>query len=376
MLLEKAEVGHRLLRGATQRYRLTVELIGSAFRGWQRQSVEQEADGGPPSAQRALESALGRALPLVNEPKAVAAGRLDAGVHALGQVCHIDIERAHPRTGEPQPPLDACKVKAAINSQLRHLPLRILDCRAVGDDFHARFSAVQRTYHYRIRDGDVGGTAAASVFDSSTAWCVPHRLQVAPMQEAADALVGTHDFANFCYTGKKSDVEHTVRHIVEFGVERCTHTEGFADHLKAAASGDGHPRQSAASGLSAASGGGGGGSEGSSGRHILIKVTANGFLYHQVRRMVWALAQVGRCEPDWVSVDDIRRGLPQEEEGFDPDLRLPLNKKLLNMAPACGLFLTGVTYPTGPDDASMASWYEQRSSIEKYQSRQANHCSA
>ena len=115
-----------------------------------------------------------------------AAGRTDAGVHALGQVAHFDLARAWP--------VDT--VRAAVNFHLKPDPIAILDCAVVADDFDARFSATARHYRYRIL-----ARPAPPVLDRDRVWWVPQPMHVEPMREAAAALVGRHDFTTFRAAG-------------------------------------------------------------------------------------------------------------------------------------------------------------------------------
>lgn len=155
------------------RYKLTIEYDGAPFVGWQAQ------DNGP-SVQAALEHALGQLSP---EPvRVIGAGRTDAGVHALGQVAHVDLGRAWP----------AATLKAAINFHLRPQPVAVLDCAEVAPDFHARFSACERRYLYRILN-----RPAPPVLDRGRVWWVPVPLDVGKMAAAAALLEGPHDFSAF-----------------------------------------------------------------------------------------------------------------------------------------------------------------------------------
>lgn len=155
------------------RYRLTVEYDGSPFVGWQRQ------DNGP-SVQAAVEEAIAR---FCGERVAiVAAGRTDAGVHALGQVVHVDLSRA----------VATATLRDAVNFHLRPAPVAVVDAAAVTDDFHARFSATERFYRYRILN-----RPAPPVLQRGRAWWVRPPLDAAAMAEAAASLVGHHDFTTF-----------------------------------------------------------------------------------------------------------------------------------------------------------------------------------
>ena len=155
------------------RYKLVLEYNGREFVGWQRQ------DNGP-SVQAALEEAVrgfcGEAV------TTHAAGRTDAGVHALGQVAHIDVNKD----------TTADTLRDALNAHLKPAPVAILSAEVVDDDFHARFSAKQRAYLYRIIS-----RRAPPALDRGRVWFVPVTLDAAAMHDAAQVLVGHHDFTSF-----------------------------------------------------------------------------------------------------------------------------------------------------------------------------------
>jgi tRNA pseudouridine38-40 synthase len=155
------------------RYRLTIEYDGGGFVGWQRQ------DNGR-SVQQALEDAVfgfcGERAPVYG------AGRTDAGVHATGQVAHVDIAR----------PTTADTVRDALNAHLRPAPVAVLAAAAVDDTFHARFSATGRRYLYRIVN-----RRAPLALDAGRAWQVGVPLDSDAMAEAATRLLGHHDFTSF-----------------------------------------------------------------------------------------------------------------------------------------------------------------------------------
>ncbi len=155
------------------RYRLTIEYFGREFVGWQRQ-----ANG--PSVQAALEDAV---FAFTGERAIVhGAGRTDAGVHALGQVAHVDLARD----------ADACTVREALNFHLRPASVAVVAAARVAADFHARFSATRRVYRYRILN-----RRAPPVLDRDRVWWVAKRLDAARMHVAAQQLVGRHDFTTF-----------------------------------------------------------------------------------------------------------------------------------------------------------------------------------
>lgn len=155
------------------RYRITVEYDGRGYAGWQRQ------ENGP-SIQAALEEAIFR---LSGERSAVTgAGRTDAGVHARGQVAHFDLTREFaPAT-----------IRDALNAHLRPQPISVLDAVLAAPDFHARFSAVARSYEYRVLC-----RRAPPALDAGRVWHVGRRLDAATMQTGAHALIGQHDFTTF-----------------------------------------------------------------------------------------------------------------------------------------------------------------------------------
>jgi tRNA pseudouridine38-40 synthase len=155
------------------RYRLTVEYDGGPYRGFQAQ-----ANG--PSVQAAIEAAVrgfsGESL------RIAAAGRTDAGVHALGQVIHLDLQKDWP----------AETVMNAVNAHLVPQPIAVVRAELAGPDFHARFSATGRRYVYRILN-----RAGPPALDRGRVWHIKQRLAVEPMARAASCLVGLHDFTTF-----------------------------------------------------------------------------------------------------------------------------------------------------------------------------------
>lgn len=156
------------------RFKLTLEYDGAPFVGWQRQ------DNGP-SVQAALEDALraltGRAVEVVG------AGRTDAGVHALGQVAHIDLADER---------FDGRKLREVLNYHLKPAPIAVLAAAPAPADFHARFSATARAYLYVIVN-----RRAPLAIDRGRAWQVRQPLDVAAMAAAAEPLLGHHDFTSF-----------------------------------------------------------------------------------------------------------------------------------------------------------------------------------
>jgi tRNA pseudouridine38-40 synthase len=157
------------------RYSFLIEYDGGPYKGWQRQEDM-------PSVQGALEAALEK----LGEPKRLVqgAGRTDAGVHALGQVAHVDLDR----------PWKPFRLMEAMNAHLRQSgeTVAILDCDTCGDEFHARFSATGRRYVYRI----ISRRAPLTV-ERQRAWNVKIPLDIEAMDTAAKCLLGEHDFTTF-----------------------------------------------------------------------------------------------------------------------------------------------------------------------------------
>jgi tRNA pseudouridine38-40 synthase len=155
------------------RYKLIIEYDGTDFVGWQQQKNGL-------SVQQVLADALWR---LSGERATVSGGgRTDAGVHALGQVAHVDIERA----------MTPMALMDGLNFHVRPAAIAVVACALAADDFHARFSAKRRHYLYRIVN-----RRAPLVLDRQRAWRVGRPLDAARMHAAAQILVGRHDFSSF-----------------------------------------------------------------------------------------------------------------------------------------------------------------------------------
>ncbi|MEQ8602347.1 MAG: tRNA pseudouridine(38-40) synthase TruA [Marivibrio sp.] len=214
------------------RWKLTVEYDGGPFVGWQRQETG-------PSVQQALEEAV----TAFTQERAVVqgAGRTDSGVHALGQVAHVDIEK----------PVDADTVRDAINHHLGRQPVAVLRAEAVDADFHARFSAVGRAYLYRILNRRAPPTLA-----KGRVWWVGRRLDEGAMQAAADRLIGRHDFTSF--RAAECQADSPVKTLDRLDVRR-------------------------------------------NGETIELIVEARSFLHHQVRNFAGTLKRVG--EGAWTPED-------------------------------------------------------------------------
>ncbi len=155
------------------RYAFRIEYDGQPYSGWQRQISA-------PSVQETLDSALAKLES--NLPATAAAGRTDAGVHALGQVAHIDMGKDW----------DPFRLREAVNFHLKPHPVAILDCARVADDWHARFSALERRYLFRI-----AVRRAPLTHDIGLVWRVTQDVDLAAMREGATHLIGHHDFTTF-----------------------------------------------------------------------------------------------------------------------------------------------------------------------------------
>jgi tRNA pseudouridine38-40 synthase len=219
------------------RWRITLEYDGSGFVGWQRQ------DNGL-SVQQVLEDAVAGFAQ--QRATLFAAGRTDSGVHALGQVAHFDLEKD----------TDAATVRDALNYHCKPHAVAVLEAEAVDGDFHARFSATSRHYLYRILN-----RRAPPVLDAGRVWHVPVLLDAGAMHEAAQMLVGKHDFSSF--RAAECQADSPVKTLDVLDVSRAA-------------------------------------------EEIHITATARSFLHNQIRIIAGTLKQVG--EGKW-SARDVRRAL-------------------------------------------------------------------
>jgi len=155
------------------RYRLTLEYDGTPFSGWQRQA---ETLGVQPVVEDAIAKMSGESVTIQ------AAGRTDAGVHALGQVVSFDLGREW----------DPFRIREALNFHTKPHPVSVVEAEAVPDDFEARFSAVARHYEYRILN-----RRARPALEDWRVWHCPVGLDAEPMHAAAQLILGKHDFTTF-----------------------------------------------------------------------------------------------------------------------------------------------------------------------------------
>lgn len=207
------------------RWRLTIEYDGGPFMGWQRQEHG-------PSVQQALEEALER----MTGEQAVftAAGRTDAGVHALAMSAHVDVMKS----------LTPHRLRDGLNALVRPHPISVLDVSEVANDWHARFSCLGRRYLYRILN-----RRAPPAIDAGRAWHIAVPLDLEAMQEGAAMLVGRHDFTTFRSAQCQSESPVKTLDALEISVD---------------------------------------------GEEMHVRTAARSFLHHQVRSMVGCLALVGR----------------------------------------------------------------------------------
>jgi tRNA pseudouridine38-40 synthase len=206
------------------RYKLTIEYDGTPFVGWQLQTNGR-------SVQQAMEEAI---TAFSGEQRRIGvAGRTDAGVHALGQVAHLDLTDNWP----------ADTVREAINAHLRPEPVAVVTCERVGDGFDARFSATARHYFYRIIN-----RRAPLALDGHRAWQVARGLDAEAMNDAARVLLGNHDFTTF--RAAACQAKSPIRTLDRLSVNRC-------------------------------------------GEELEISASARSFLHHQVRSIAGSLKLVG-----------------------------------------------------------------------------------
>ncbi len=251
------------------RYALKVEYNGAPFAGWQRQADQ-------PSVQGAIEAALARLEP--GPHSIAAAGRTDAGVHALAQVAHCDLGKDW----------DPFRLSEALNHHLKPAPVAIVGCARVADDWHARFSAVERRYLFRLLM-----RRAPATLDKGLVWQVPRQLDVAAMRAGAAHLVGHHDFTTF--RSSICQAQSPVKTLDALEIEEVA---------------------------------------GTSGPELRFSLRARSFLHNQVRSFVGTLERVGAG--GWAP-EDVKTALEARDRAA--------------CGPVCppqGLYLAGVGYETDP----------------------------
>ena len=251
------------------RYALKIEYHGAPFAGWQRQKDQ-------PSVQQAVEEALRQLEP--DAPGIAAAGRTDAGVHAKAQVAHCDLGQEW----------DPFRLSEALNWHLKPAPVAILSAAPVAEDWHARFSALERRYLFRLIT-----RRAPLTHDAGLAWRVPRALDLDAMRKGAAHLCGRHDFTTFRSSICQAD--NPVKTLESLEIERReSHNETeYRFHLR-----------------------------------------ARSFLHNQVRSIVGTLERVGARS--WAP-ERVRAALEAKDRAA--------------CGPVCpphGLYLAGVRYPEDP----------------------------
>jgi len=251
------------------RFALLIEYDGAPFAGWQRQPDR-------PSVQGAIESALAKLQKGAHT--IAAAGRTDAGVHATGQVAHCDLTKDW----------DPFRLSEALNFHLKPLPVAIVDCALVADDWHARFSALERQYLFRLFS-----RRAPLTFGKGQLWRVNYPLDIAAMRSGAQHLLGLHDFTTFRST--MCQAQSPVKTLDALDISQIAHPNGteYQFHLR-----------------------------------------ARSFLHNQVRSFVGTLERVGAGT--WAA-DDVKTALLAcDRAACGP------------VSPPHGLYLAGVTYADNP----------------------------
>jgi tRNA pseudouridine38-40 synthase len=265
---------------AWQRWRLLLAYDGAAFRGFADQPQV-------PTVAGTLRLALGRTARLVEPPALTCAGRTDAGVHARGQVVHVDL---------PPIPFDGVGLARALNRQLAPAVV-IRSATAVEPDFDARRSATARAYRYLVWNGPVPDPLLDPM-----AWHVRDQLDLRAMMAASDVLLGLHDFRSFCRRRPGTPAEDPI-------MRRVTRAAWSVE-------GDAEVRSLA------------------EGRLLRFEIEANAFCHQMVRALVGSLVAVGRGQGNAATLLERLRAV-NRHRAPDP-------------APARGLCLVSVTYPDSP----------------------------
>ncbi len=251
------------------RFALKIEYDGRPFSGWQRQPAQTTVQG-------AIETALRKLEPDCTGIQG--AGRTDTGVHATGQVAHVDLQRDW----------DPFRLSEALNFHLKPQPVSILQAARVDADFHARFSAIERRYLFRLVS-----RRAPMTFDKGMAWRVTHRLDAAAMQAGADYLIGQHDFTTF--RSSICQAASPVKTLDELRIEEIPRDNGTEFHFH---------------------------------------VRARSFLHNQVRSFVGTLERVGAGA--WPP-EQVQTALESQDRA-----------RCGPVSPPHGLYLAAVKYPVDP----------------------------
>ncbi|KAL7119641.1 hypothetical protein ACP275_02G074900 [Erythranthe tilingii] len=310
-----------------QRYLVAIEYLGTRFSGAQQQPTGRTVVG-------VLEDAFQK---FIGQPVSIfCSSRTDAGVHALSNVCHVDIERTSKRKpGEVLPPHEPSVVKSAVNHflQKNEGDMMVIDVKCVPADFHSRYKAQERTL--------LSGMEPLSTFEKNRAWHVPEELDILSMQKACQVLIGRHDFSSF--RASACQAKSPIKTLDELSVTEVTSGTYFpspAERKQSNYTTEGLVSIANKSETDSVTGNSVGEAIQGFGirkRHRCIVVTARGrsFLYHQVRLLVGVLKSVGTGD---LTVSDVERIL----EAKDIRTASP-------MAPAGGLYLGQVKYDLPSD---------------------------
>jgi len=313
------------------RYKLTLEYNGTNLIGWQ-------ANEQGPSVQSLVADAIFKFSG--QRVDVVAAGRTDAGVHALGMVAHFDLipfpkgrgggeadgvgvpritaslargddfyctTTPPPNGGTPSPAKgNADTIMRALNFYLTQVaaPVAILDCEAVGDDFHARFSCVCRNYRYIILN-----RRAPAVLDRDQVWWIPRELDIEKMRAAAARLIGNHDFTSF--RAAECQAKSPVKTLDEIEICKMENVKCKTENEKKTSSIYHFPS------------------------YIALDFSARSFLHHQVRNMVGTLVEIGLGKP--FDIDEILAARDRRAAG--------------PTAPPSGLYFVSAEYATSAASA-------------------------
>lgn len=247
---------------ASRTYRMDLQYDGTGLYGWAKQP------NGLSTVEGYLEKALG--MVLGSSPRLVVAGRTDAGVHARRQVVSLELPDS----------TDANKLRASLNA-LTPPGIVVTGLRGAEPGFDARRDAASRTYRYHLING-----AAASPFWSAYCWHVPGKIDFRTIREAAEAIVGSHDFTAFTPT----ETEHTI-------VRRTVYRSGWTRHAEG---------------------------------RLTFEIEAQSFLRHMVRVLVGSMVELGQGKSDMEAFSRLLGGAARERAGIT--------------APARGLFLWRISY--------------------------------